>query len=123
MEVRELLEEVCRIKGKQPDARLVFLSPEETQEIRKLTGLAEIKPLSLVISTRALHRSPAGLTYNIQETMSYVRLLRSMAAEKGINTAFYWELSADSVKIDTILRYEPTDVILGLLSFAIAGKR
>ena len=70
-----------------------------------------------------MHRSPAELTYNIQETMSYVRLLRSMASEKGVSTAFYWEVSARSRELDAILRYEPTDVILGLLSFTIRTRQ
>lgn len=123
LEIRELLEEVCKIKGRRPDARLVFLSPEETTALKALTGIEDIKPLTMVISTRTLHRSPAELTYNIQETMSYVRLLRSMASEKGVSTAFYWEVSARSKELDAILRYEPTDVILGLLSFTIRTRQ
>lgn len=117
LKARELLEEACALNGKRPDAGLVFLTPDEVKDILLLLGQDEARPLTLIISLSSLDKSPAELTFDIQDTMSYIRILRSIASEKGIQTAFDWKVSKMSERIDNLLGYEPTDVILGLLFF------
>ena len=117
LKARELLEEACALNGKRPDAGLVFLTPDEVKDLLLLLGQDEARPLTLIISLSSLDKSPAELTFDIQDTMSYIRILRSIASEKGIQTAFDWKVSKMSERIDNLLGYEPTDVILGLLFF------
>ena len=71
----------------------------------------------MLISVSGSNKTYGELAYDIESALSYMNLLISIASGKGVRTSFNWEISGMSESVNSILGYEPTDVIVGLLSF------
>lgn len=115
--IREIFRDVYKIRGTHPTANFILLSEIEEMKLKRFLGQEGMKPVTILISLNGSNRTCGELAYDIESTLSYMNLLTNVASGKGVKTFFNWEISGMSESVNSILGYEPTDVIIGLLSF------
>lgn len=115
--IREIFRDVEKIRGIHPTAKFILLSEDEETKLKRFLGQEGVKPATMLISVSGSNKTYGELAYDIESVLSYMNLLISIASGKGVRTSFNWEISGMSESVNSILGYEPTDVIVGLLSF------
>lgn len=113
--INELISEVRKARGTREEAvKLALLSEEEIKRAENLLG-EELLKTTAAVSVKSLGKSPGQLAYDIEDALNFISLMINTAASKEIKFDFRWDISILSEKLDSILGYEPTDVIVGLL--------
>jgi len=115
--IKDIFKEACQIKGRKPEARFELLAGDETAKLKRFLLRYDLRPVTMLISVDGDKKTPGELTYDVQEALSYMSILMNIASGRGIRSEFSWEISAMSESVDSILGYEPTEVIVGLLTF------
>lgn len=112
-----IYDEVCRIKGKNPDATFEFLPEADIEKLKSVFAERETGFYPAVMVRLDSRDVALGeLTYMIEETLNYVNTFVNIAIGKGVPVSFRWEISRRSEQVDALMGYEPTEIILGLLS-------
>lgn len=118
--INEIFRDVCKIRGVHPTAKFILLSEDEETKLRRLPGQEGMKPVTMLVSVSSSQKTCGELAYDIESALSYMNLLITVASGKGVSTSFNWEISGMSESVNSILGYEPTDVIVGLMSFTFS---
>ena len=115
--IKDIFKEACQIKGRKPEARFELLAGDETAKLKRFLLRYDLRPATMLISVDGDKKTPGELAYDVQEALSYMSILMNIASGRGIRSEFSWEISAMSESVDSILGYEPTEVMVGLLTF------
>lgn len=115
--IENIFKQACQIKGKRPEAKFALLTEEETAKLKRLLAQDTLRPVTMLISVDSRKKTPGELTYDIQDALSYMRILMNIADGRGLRSEFNWEISGMSESVDSILGYEPTEVIVGFITF------
>lgn len=105
------------MKGGQPAsaAKFIILSPQEKAKIESLLG-EDIGENVLAVMIDGRGKSAGKLVHDAEEALNCLSLFLDTASAGGIEADFRWDVSSLSEEIDQALGYEPTNVIVGLLS-------
>ena len=115
--LEDILSAVYEMKGGQPAsaAKFIILSPQEKAKIESLLG-EDIGENVLAVMIDGRGKSAGKLVHDAEEALNCLSLFLDTASAGGIEADFRWDVSSLSEEIDQALGYEPTNVIVGLLS-------
>lgn len=115
--IEEIFSEACRIRGWKGEAEFYLLSEDEILRLKRFLGMENLRSQTMLIYLNSSRKKPSELTYDILETLTCVKLMLSIASERGLSCEFNWEISGMSESVDSILGYEPATVVIGLITF------